>query len=157
MDKKTIKLTESQLKERVKQALREKIENGELDEGFWDSVKGFFGGAQGSKDVQGVKNTANKVGNAMSNAAQKVGNAANKAVQGVKNAGNAVKQNVQNRMQDARNYSAAADIENALGVLNKYAKLFGSKNSTANGYNMAKKGLENLVTALRNSEVNYTR
>lgn len=157
MAKTVIRLNEDELKERVKQALREKIENGELDEGFWDSVKGFFGGAQGSKDAQGVKNTANKVGNAMSNAAQKVGNAANKAVQGVKNAGNAVKQNVQNRMQDARNYSAAADIENALGVLNKYAKLFGSKNSTANGYNMAKKGLENLVTALRNSEVNYTR
>ena len=157
MAKTVIRLNEDELKGMIKNILKENIENGNLDEGFWDRVKGFFGGAQGSKDAQGVKNTANKVGNAMSNVAQKVGNAANKAVQGVKNAGNAVKQNVQNRMQDARNYSAAADIENALGVLNKYAKLFGSKNSTANGYNMAKKGLENLVTALRNSEVNYTR
>lgn len=161
MDKQVIRLTEAQLKEKIKASLREKIENGELDEGFWDSMKGFFGGAQGRRDNQGMQNAANKmtqgVKNATNKAVQGVKNAAGKVAQGVSNAGNAVKQNVQNRMQDAQNYSAAADIEKALQTLQKYAKLFGSKNRTANGYNMAKEGLQNLITALRNSEINYQK
>lgn len=89
MDKKTIKLTESQLKERVKQALREKIENGELDEGFWDYVKGA-GKAVGNK----MTNAANKAGvqmkkagQAVAGAAKSAGNAINKQVQDIKTAG----------------------------------------------------------------------
>lgn len=89
MDKKTIKLTESQLKERVKQALREKIENGELDEGFWDYVKGA-GKAVGNK----MSNAANKAGvqmkkagQAVAGAAKSAGNAINKQVQDIKTAG----------------------------------------------------------------------
>ena len=83
MAKTVIRLNEDELKGMIKNILKENIENGNLDEGFWDSVKGFFGGAQGSKDAQGVKNTANKVGNAMSNAAQKVGNAAEDVVKDI--------------------------------------------------------------------------
>lgn len=39
MDKQVIRLTEAQLKEKIKASLREKIENGELDEGFWKQLK----------------------------------------------------------------------------------------------------------------------
>lgn len=39
MDKQVIRLTEAQLKEKIKASLREKIENGELDEGFWNQLK----------------------------------------------------------------------------------------------------------------------
>lgn len=148
MAKQLIRITEAELKNMVREALNESIENGEIDEGFFDDVKGFFGGSQAQKDVQSVKNTANR-------AYQGVKNVANKAVQGIKDTGNAIKQNVQNRKQDAKNYSAAADIQKALQTLDKYAQLFQNNNGAKKGYNMARKGMDTIIQSLRNSEINY--
>ena len=148
MAKQLIRITEAELKNMVRDALNESIENGEIDEGFFDDVKGFFGGSQAQKDVQSVKNTANR-------AYQGVKNVANKAVQGIKNTGNAIKQNVQNRKQDARNYSAAADIQKALQTLDNYVQLFQNNNGAKKGYNMARKGMDAIIQSLINSEINY--
>lgn len=148
MAKQLIRITEAELKNMVREALNESVENGEIDEGFFDDVKGFFGGSQAQKDVQSVKNTANR-------AYQGVKNVANKAVQGIKNTGNAIKQNVQNRKQDARNYSAAADIQKALQTLDNYVQLFQNNNGVKKGYDMARKGMDAIIQSLRNSEINY--
>lgn len=42
MAKTVIRLNEDELKGMIKNILKENIENGNLDEGFWDSVKGFL-------------------------------------------------------------------------------------------------------------------
>ena len=166
MAKQLIRITEAELKNMVREALNESMENGEIDEGFFDNVKGFFGGSQAQKDVQSVKNTANRayqgikkdaqsVKNTANSAYQGVKNVANKAVQGIKNTGNAIKQNVQNRKQDARNYSAAADIHKALQTLDNYVQLFQNNNGAKKGYNMARKGMDAIIQSLINSEINY--
>ena len=89
MAKTVIRLNEDELKGMIKNILKENIENGNLDEGFWDYLKGA-GKAVGNK----MSNAANKAGvqmkkagQAVAGAAKSAGAAINKQVQDIKTAG----------------------------------------------------------------------
>lgn len=89
MAKTVIRFNEDELKGMIKNILKENIENGNLDEGFWDYVKGA-GGAIKNKmghaaDMAGQQ--MKKAGQAVAGAAKNAGAAINKQVQDIKTAG----------------------------------------------------------------------
>ena len=132
MDKKTIKLTESQLKERVKQALREKIENGELDEGFLGSLSGLASGLKGKASTAAnmAGQSLRKAGQAVANSAKNVGN---KVADTAKSAGQAVSKQVSDLKQSMNAGSDEEDFKKAYQMLSQWAQkgYFGDSRQTA--------------------------
>lgn len=141
MDKQVIRLTEAQLKEKIKASLREKIENGELDESFWGSLKGFG-------DV--FKNKANTAGQAVGNAAKNVGNKVRNAAQ---KAGNAVNKQVQDFKQGMAAGSDEEDYNKVFNKLDQWAQAgyFGDSRQAASQI----KGLKNAM--MRNFQTKHGR
>lgn len=141
MNKNTIKLTEAELKERIKASLREKIENGEIDESFWGSLKGFG-------DV--FKNKANTAGQMVGNAAKNVGNKIKDVAQ---KAGSAVNKQVQDFKQGMDAGSDEEDYNKVFNQLDKWAKAgyFGNSRQAASQIT----GLKNAM--MRNFQSKYGR
>ena len=93
MAKTVIRLNEDELKGMIKNILKENIENGNLDEGFWGSLCGLASGLKGKastaanmagqglrKAGQAVANTAKDVGNKVADTAKSAGQAVSKQV-----------------------------------------------------------------------------
>lgn len=100
MTKTTYRITESDLKNMIREALNESIASGEIDEGFFDYLKGMGKAAGGKMNAAGrqmgqsMRNTAasvgdkiGKAGNAMASAAKQAGDRIQKTAQDIHTAG----------------------------------------------------------------------
>ena len=113
----TQQLTEAELRSVVRNMIIEEIENGQLDEGFldnlrggWNALRGTFGG-----DANRVQQAGSRAGQAVSgavrNAGQAVQGAAQRAGQAVQGAAQGVKQYGQDRMKAFKGqYNASQNI-----------------------------------------------
>jgi uncharacterized phage infection (PIP) family protein YhgE len=115
-------ITESELRNVIRDIIAEEIESGNLDEGLWDMMKAggraignaFKGDANrvGSSMTNAANNAAGAVsrgarsfGNAVGRGAQAVGNAVNRGAQAVGRGANAVAQGVNNAAQGVKDYA----------------------------------------------------
>lgn len=110
MAKTVIKLNEDELKGMIKNILKENIENGNLDEGFWGSLGGLASGLKG-----------------------KASTAANMARQGLRKAGQAVSKQVGDLKQSMNAGSDEEDFKKAYQMLSQWAQkgYFGDSRQTA--------------------------
>ena len=115
-------ITESELRNVIRDIIAEEIEHGNLDEGLWDMMKAggraignaFKGDANrvgssmtnaASNAASAVNRGANAVGNAVNRGAQAVGRGANAVGNAVNRGANAVAQGVNNAAQGVKNYA----------------------------------------------------
>lgn len=133
MAKTVIKLNEDELKGMIKNILKENIENGNIDEGFWDFVKGA-GGAVKNK----MGHAANMAGQQMKRAGQAVAGAA-------KNAGAAINKQVQDIKTAGEKASMAGDDHRVANQLIKWFNqgVFGNSKQ-------AKSQISALINAMKN-------
>lgn len=134
-------ITEAELRAVVRNMIIEEIENGQLDEGFmdtlrsgWGALKGTFGG-DANRIQQGAANAgraagglATRAGQAVTGAASKVGQAvqgaASKAGQAVQGAVNNVQQYSQDRMNAFKGqYNANQNINKINNLLSNIDEL----------------------------------
>lgn len=127
MMKNTIRLTEEDLKNIVKESVNRIMEEAEMDEGFWDAMKGA-GKKVGGNIKRGTSNLAGKAGSAVNNAGNAIrkgaSNLANRANNAMTNAGNAMRrgaENVKGYYNDVKqagiDASNNADIDKSIKVI----------------------------------------
>lgn len=132
MAKTVIRLNEDELKGMIKNILKENIENGNLDEGFWGSLNGLASGLKGK-----VSTAANMTGQGLRKAGQTVANTAknvgNKVVDTAKSAGQAVSKQVGDLKQSMNAGSDEEDFKKAYQMLSQWAQkgYFGDSRQTA--------------------------
>ena len=132
MTKTVIRLNEDELKGMIKNILKENIENGNLDEGFWGSLGGLASGLKGKASTaanmagQGLR----KAGQAVANTAKNVGN---KVADTAKSAGQAVSKQVGDLKQSMNAGSDEEDFKKAYQMLSQWAQkgYFGDSRQTA--------------------------
>lgn len=114
----TQQLTEAELRSVVRNMIIEEIENGQLDEGFMDNLRGGWNALRGT-----FGGDANKVQQAGSQAPKALGGVARKAGQAVQGAAQAVKQYGQNRVNAFKGqYNASQNItkiNNLISMINE--------------------------------------
>lgn len=104
--KKTIRLTESELTQIVRDCINESLENGELDEGFFDFMKGA-GKMIGNK----AANVGRGVANAGRNVARGVANAGRNMARGASNMANKAGQSIRQNYDDVMRAGHAASMQ----------------------------------------------
>lgn len=121
MAKTVIRLNEDELKGMIKNILKENIENGNLDEGFWGSLSGLASGLKGKAST-----AANMAGQSLRKAGQAVANTA-------KSAGQAVSKQVGDLKQSMNAGSDEEDFKKAYQMLSQWAQkgYFGDSRQTA--------------------------
>ena len=132
MAKTVIRLNEDELKGRIKNILKENIENGNLDEGLWGSLSGLASGLKGKAST-----AANMAGQGLRKAGQTVANTAknvgNKVADTAKSAGQAVSKQVGDLKQSMNAGSDEEDFKKAYQMLSQWAQkgYFGDSRQTA--------------------------
>lgn len=144
MAKQTIRITESELNKMIRNVIQEGIENGDIDEGLLDYIKGA-GSAIKNKLGKAMGQAGDKLGSLANNAGQKMrqaGHAINKQFQDINNAGKKASmtgndQKVANQLINwyndgvfGNNRQAKANISGLINAMKaKYANQFGEESS----------------------------
>lgn len=108
MAKQTIRITEAELHQMIRNVINESIENGDIDEGLWDYIKGAGSAVR------------NKLGKAMGQAGNKLGNLANNAGQKMRSAGNAINKQFQDINTAGRKASMTGNDQKIANQLIKW-------------------------------------
>ena len=127
MEKKVIKLTESDLHEIINESVRRIIAENMTDEGWFDTMKSFANqyGQRGAAKAQEI--------------GQKVGNAA-------KNAYNNVKQDVQNTWNNAKQDSSMVDMQKAFNNFKAAVEKYKAAGGKVNGQLASRvAGIDNML------------
>lgn len=132
MAKQIIRITESELHEMIKNVITEGLENGDIDEGLWDYIKGAGSAVK------------NKLGKAMGQAGDKLGDLANSAGQRMKQAGNAINKQFQDINNAGRKASMTGNDQKIANQLIKWYNegVFGSNPQ-------AKSKISSLINAMK--------
>ena len=109
MNKNRIKLTESQLRNMIREAVEQELNEMDMEEGFMDFIKGA-----GKKIGGDIKQGAQNAWNAGKQAAQKVGGAIK---QGAQNAANAVSNYAADVKAAGQKASNVADAQTAIKTI----------------------------------------
>lgn len=132
MEKNTIKLTESDLqniiKESVNQILREKEEN--LEEGLWDTTKSFMG-QYGKRGAQKAQQMGQAAGERMK---QGYNNMKQNVQQGYNNVKNDIQQTARNARQDSSMKEMQKAFNNFKNAVNTYRQNGGQTTRQLNSY-----------------------
>ena len=155
--KQTIRLTESELRDYINNAVCEALE----DEGFFGGL-GSLASKVGNKFGQGFNKAGSALGGAFNKGKEAVGNAYNNAKQQVGNAYNNAKQQVGNAYQNAKktyqmgsiNQDAQNAISKAVEALNNLKALNQKSLQYSNVAPINKKAManiENTIASLQNS------
>jgi hypothetical protein len=145
MTKTTYKITESDLKNMIKEALNESIASGEIDEGFFDYLKGM-GKAAGNKMGSAGRQMGNSIKNAATAVGDKIGKAGNAVVGAAKQAGDKIQKTAQDIHTAGKKASMTGDQQKVANQLVAWYNkgVFGNSRQ-------AKSQISALINAMKNT------